>query len=45
MHRECYVSSISGGAVGLFTGVSIIGIIEMAYWLTKAAKRVMANIF
>ena len=43
-HTLCSNSTnipISGGAVGLFTGFSIISIIEMVFWIFKAFDRMM----
>ena len=36
-----YFGGISGGTIGLFTGFSIISLIEIAYWLFKAAEHII----
>ena len=30
---------LSGGTIGLFTGLSLISVIELAYWIYKTIKQ------
>ena len=34
-------TTISGGTIGLFTGLSLISVIEIGFWLFKAMKQII----